>query len=336
MSVTTPTNVDSSIPEIWARDVLRRHKAAGFWGRFVGSAIVQKQELLGKPGDLIHIQVTDPLAGAGVTGDTAALTGNEENLTTSEIKAAPMLYRHAVRVNRRAGKKSILDLRSEAKMRLAEWGMTKMDAERFRIFTGLTNAVLGASLAAETYTPNVYAIATADSANDAGTTIGDTREDVALADTLTVKALQIVKLKLTTALAKAVDVDGFPHYALVTHPNATFQLKQESRYESWVRDAMQRGDSNPFFRGALAVIDGMVLYEHVNVPRSANTAGVQVADGIAFGAEAFVEALDENVHSEDESFDYGLEYGISYEFAFQPRRALELSSLQVKASAPTV
>jgi hypothetical protein len=80
----------------------------------------------------------------------------------------------------------------------------------------------------------------------------------------------------------------------------------------------------------------MVLYEHPSVPRSANTAGVQVADGIAFGAEAFVEGLDETVHSETESFDYGLEWGISYEFAFGPRRALELSSLQVKASAPTV
>jgi N4-gp56 family major capsid protein len=336
VATTTPTNVDTSIPEIWAPDVLRRHKVSGFWGRFVGSAIVQKTELLGKPGDLIHIQVTDPLSGAGQTGDTATLIGNEENLSTSEIKTAPLLYRHAVRVNRRAAKKSIVELRSEATMRLAEWGETKMDNERFRIFTGLTNAVLGASLAAETYTPNVYAIATADSANDAGATVGDTREDVALADTLTVKALQIVKLRLTTALAKPVSVDGFPHYAIVTSPYATFQLKQESRYESWVRDAMQRGETNPFFRGAIAVIDGMVVYEHPNVPRSANTAGVQVADGVAFGSEAFVEALDESVHSETESFDYGLEWGISYEFAFQPRRALELSSLQVKASAPTV
>ena len=103
-----------------------------------------------------------------------------------------------------------------------------------------------------------------------------------------------------------------------------------------VRDAMQRGESNPFFRGALAVIDGMVTYEHPNVVRAANTAGVQVANGIAFGAEAFVEGLDETVHSNTESFDYGLEFGISYEFATGMRRALELSSIQVYASAPTV
>lgn len=336
MATTNPADVDTSVPEIWAPDVLRRHKVGGFWGRFVGSAITQKTELLGKPGDLIHVQVTDPLSGNGQSGDTATLIGNEEKLSTSEIKVATELKRHAVRVNRRANKKSIVELRAEATMRLAEWGESKMDAMRFAAYTGLTSAALPAALAAEAYTPNVYVVATADSANDAGTTVGDTREDVAVGDVLTVKALQIIKLRLTNQLAKAVIVDGFPHYALVTHPNATFQLKQESRYESWVRDAMQRGESNPFFRGALAVIDGVVTFEHPNVARSANVSGVQVADGIAFGAEAFVEGLDESVHSETESFDYGLEWGISYEFATGMRRALELSSIQVKVSAPTV
>lgn len=336
MSVTTPTNVDTSINEVWAKSVLRRHKAAGFWGRFVGgegsgSPIIQKSELLNSPGDLIHIQVTDPLSGVGVSGDTATLVGNEENLATSEIKASPTLYRHAVRINRRANKKSILDLREEMAMRLSEWGMNKMDTLRFSAFTGTTAPVAG-----ETYTPNVYAVATADSANDGGTTIGDTAEDVALADTLSVKAIQVVKLKLTTALAKPLGSDGFPYYVLVASPYATFQLKQESRYESWVRDAEVRGKDNPFFRGALAVIDGVILYEHPNVTRTANVAGVQVANNIAFGAEAFVEALDENPHSNEDTFDYALEFGKSYEFAVQSRRALELSSLQVKCSAPTV
>lgn len=327
MSVTTPTNVDSSINEVWAKDVLRRHKVSGFWGRFVGaegsgSPIIQKSELLNKPGDLIHIQVTDPLSGAGVTGDTAALTGNEEALATSEIKASPLLYRHGVRVNRRANKKSILDLRAETRLRLAEWGSTKMDTVRFAQFLA---SAMPAPLGAETYAPTFYR-------PNARTT----RDLIVAGDTLKVIDLQAIKLKLVTALAKPLSVDGFPHYVLVTHPNATFQLKQEARYESWVREAEVRGGSNPFFRGALAVIDGVIVYEHPNVPRSNNSGAVPVADGIAFGAEAFIEALDENVHSEEESFDYGLEWGISYEFAFQPRRALELSSLQVQVSAPTV
>jgi len=328
MAKTTPTNVDSSIKEVWAKSVLRTHKVSGFWGRFVGAEgsgapIIQKSELLNKPGDLIHVQVTNPLSGAGVEGDTAMLEGNEENLVTSEIKGSPVLYRHAVRTYRRAEKKSIIDLRDEAKMRLAEWGANKMDLKRFELFAA---SALPAPLGSETYTPTLY-----------GPNAHNTRNTVVLADTLTVKALQEIKLKLTNALAQPLVIDGFPNYILVTHPNATFQLKQEARYESWVRDAMQRGASNPFFRGALAVIDGMIVYEHPNCNRSVNVGpAIQVADGIAFGKEAFIETLDEDVRSVERDFDYGNELGVSYEFAFQPRRALELSSMQVYVSAPTV
>ena len=328
MSSTTPTNVDSSIPEVWARNILRTTRTAGFWGRFVGgegsnAPIVQKSELLNKPGDIVHIQTTSYLTGAGQTGDTATLLGNEENLTTSEIKAAPLLYRHAVRVWRRANKKSIVDLRAEAEFRLAEWGHEKMDDVRFSLFTATS---LPAPLASETYNaPNVYVVGG-----------GTGKDDIAAGDVLTVAALQQMKLTLVNNLAKPIDVDGFPHYILVTHPNAVYQLKQESRYESWVREAQVRGPQNPFFRGALAVVDGMIIYEHPNVDRSANAGSVQTATSLAFGANAFVEALDENPHSETESIDYGAEFGISYEFAFQPRRALEKDSLQVFISAPTV
>jgi N4-gp56 family major capsid protein len=337
VTATTPTHVDSSIPEIWATNVLRRHLAEGFWGRFVGgegsgAPIIQKSELLNKPGDLIHIQVTDPLSGAGVEGDTAVLEGNEENLATSEIKCATLLRRHAVRVNRRANKKSIIDLQAETEMRLAEWGRDKMDDIRFARFIA---SVLPAPLAAEAYTPNKYIVAAADGA-DGGAVAGDTVDDVTANDTLSVRSLQVVKLRLTNALAKPLMVDGFPHYVVVTSPYATFQLKQESRYESWVREAHNRGTDNPFFRGAIAVIDGMIVYEHPNVTRTNNATSIKVADGLAFGKEAFIEALDENVSSKTETFDYGKEWGISYEFAMEARRALELSSLQFKVAAQDV
>jgi N4-gp56 family major capsid protein len=332
LSVTTPTNVDTSIPEIWAKNVLRHTKVEGFWGRFVGAEgsdapIVQKSELLNGPGDLIHIQVTSALTGAGQSGDTATLEGNEENLTTSEIKVSPLLRRHAVRNNRRAVKKSIVDLRNEAGFRLAEWGRDKMDSVRFTNF--LADA-LPSPLGSETYDAYSYAVGSAPGTISGG--IDD--DDVTASDTLSVAALQAIKLTLTTNLAKPMMIDGFPHYALVTHPNATYQLKQEARYESWVREAQVRGASNPFFRGALVVIDGMVIYEHVSVPRAANAGSVKVASGIAFGSNAFVEGLDENVHSEEKTFDYGLELGKSYEFAFQPRRALEKDSMRVFCAAP--
>lgn len=324
MTATTPTHVDTSIPEIWAKETLRKVKVGGFWGRFTGgpgSPIVQKSELLNKPGDLIHVQVTDVLAGAGVTEQTI-LEGSEENLATSEIKGSPLLYRHGVRVYERADKKSIVNLREECRFRLEEWLMAKTDAVRFTQFAGVT---MPSPLGSEAYTPNIFVV-------NGGTTVND----VQAIDDLSVASIQALKLKMLIQNAKPLDIDGFPHYVLVTHPYTTYQLKQEARYESWVREAQVRGESNPFFRGALAVIDGVIIYEHVSVPLLTNTVPIQMSKGICFGKEFAIETLDENSSFREALFDYQNEYGMAIRVAMQPRRALELSSTQVYATAEVV
>lgn len=290
---TLPADVDSSIPEVWATNVLRKHYASGFWGRFVGgegsgAPIIQKTELLNKPGDLIHVQVTDVLTGAGQKGDARVLTGNEEKLTTSEIKLSTDLYAHAVRVHRRANKKSILQLSTEAETRLAEWGAKKMDDLRFKLFLGDATVLAAeyASLAAEPYAPTVRVV-------NGGTTV----DDVSAADTLTVDSIQQARLAMSNALAEPIMVDGFPVYIMVTHPNALYKLKREQEYRDWVKDAEVRGKDNPFFRGATVMIDGVVIFDHIHVPRVTNATSVKVSKSLMFGKEAFVEALDENVHS---------------------------------------
>ena len=337
MASTTPTHVDTSIKEVWAQRVLREHLVAGFWGKFAGpegsgSPIIQKTELLNKPGDTIRIQVTTPLTGAGVSGDTTALEGSEENLTTSEMTVVPVFYRHGVRWYRRANKKSILDLREEARMRLGEWGQEKMDDIRFANFVQTSN------LNSATYTPNEYYVKGVADSSDVGTDI--TTEDIASGDHITVDDVQRIKLALVNQKAKPIkSVDGLPFYAMVVHPNCLYNLKRESEYRDWVREAHRRGADNPMFLGSTAILDGVILYEHPNVPVATNTnpdGAVQYATNIAFGAEAFCEGVDEAPSWDEDSFDYNNEFGIAYKFAFQPRRALALSSLLVYAEAVDV
>jgi N4-gp56 family major capsid protein len=323
MAVTDPVNVDSSIPELWARLTLRDHLYSGFWGSMVGkegsrSPIIQRTDLLNSPGDTIHIQVTSPLAGAGVSGDTATLEGNEEALATSDMKVIPILYRHAVKINRRAKKKSIVDLREEAKMRLAEWGGEKMDDLRFANFTSI------ADLNGETYLPNRLSIG-------GGTNVPG---DIATTDTLTVAELQKIRLTMYNNRAKPLAHQGRPVFMGVVHPNALYNLKRESEYRDWVREAHVAGESNPFFVGATAMVDGIVLFEHVNVPTALDGASSNaVARNVFFGAEAFVEGVDENVSWNEDTFDYGLYQGTAYSFAFQARRALAKNSLLVYSAA---
>ena len=328
MTVTTPTHVDSAIPEIWAKLTLRDQLRGGFWAKFVGgegarSPIVRRTDLLNAPGDTIHIQITSPLVGAGVAGDTTALEGSEENLSTSELKCVPLLYRHGVRMYRRAVKKSIIDLRNEAKTRLAEWGEEKMDDVRF------ANFVSSAVMNGETYTPNTLAAGT-------GNTVP---ADVAAGDAITVAFLQKAQLTMYNNRALPLKTaDGNDYFGLVASPNSLHALKRETEYRDWVKDAEVRGKDNPFFQGAFAMIDGVLIFRHNNVVSALDgTASISVSRNILFGAEAFIEGLDEGVTwAERDHFDYGNEIGFAYSFAFQPRRALAKNSLVLYAdnSAP--
>lgn len=324
MTVTNPINIDPAVPEIWARRVLRDSLYSGFWSRFVGSegsgsAIIRKTELLNNPGDTIHISTTSPLAGSGVTGDTTALTGSEEALSVGTFKVIPLLRRHGVRINRRANKKALYDLRNEAKMRLAEWGEDTMDSVRFDNFVQQT------TLNGELYTStNIRAVG-------GGTTPGA----VATTDTLDVETIQAAKLDLFNARAKPLRVGGGESvFALVVHPNTLYNLKRSDEYRDWVREAHVRGSDNPFFKGAVAMIDGVVIFESVNVPTALDGAtSNSVSRNLMFGAEAFVEGVDEGVNWAEDTFDYDLEWGVAYSFAFQPRRALEKNSLLLYAAA---
>lgn len=328
MTVTTPTHVDSSIPELWAKLTLRDQLRGGFWAKFAGgegsrSPIIRATDLLNSPGDVIHIQITDPLAGAGVAGDTTALEGSEENLTTSSMKVIPLLYRHGVRMYRRAVKKSIIDLRMEAKMRLAEWGEEKMDDVRF------ANFVSSATMNGDLYTPNTFT-------EDIG--VGGVPGDVDADDDLDVLLIQRAKVTMYNNRALPLRAsDGNEFFGLVAHPNSLFNLKRDSEYVSWVKDAHVRGEGNPFFQGAIAMIDGVLIFQHNNVPTASDGNGpIAVSRNLLFGAEAFVEGLDEGVSWAEDTFDYGNEIGFAYSFAFQPRRALAKNSMILYADAVTV
>ncbi len=335
MAVTNPSNVDTSIPEVWASRVMRNTLRKGFWGKFAGGVgsekpIIQQTELLNKPGDRIHIQITDALVGAGVSGDTAVLAGNEEAMSTTEMIVSPTLKRHAVLINRRANKKSILELRSEARMRLEEWGKKKVDDIRFSQFTSILNADIPEGAGYDQ--PNTYTVGGGFSSVAPAGNFGI--DAVAAGEKLTVQVCRNIRYHLQAQNARPFQGDDEqPFYGMVISPEMEFDLKSDTEYKNVMLNAAQRGSSNPLFTGAVADVEGLLLYPHFHVPTVTNAGSVRVAKALAFGAEAFVEGWDEDVSWVEDTFDYDLQWGVAYSFAFQPRRALEKNSLIVYAAA---
>jgi N4-gp56 family major capsid protein len=319
MTVTTPTHVATSIPRKYADKVLRDMAKDTFWDKFVsGGAIVRKSEVENKPGETIYIQVTAPLSGAGVT-ELTALEGSEENLTTSELTLTPTYIRHGVRMYRRAQKKSMIDLREEARMRLTEWARTKLDIQRFTNFTDTTL--------------HGYPDASAKLRVVGG---GTGKSDVSAGDVLTLAEISKSKYILRDNGGLPFKIDGGEFYALVVDPWVEYSVKvTDTAYATAQREAGIRGAGNPLFTGAQAIWDGVIIHTADNVIVGTDGGGgARWASNLMFGREAYMEAFGGGQSWVEKTFDYDNELGVAYGWDYGCQRAFEIRSLQVMSAAP--
>lgn len=324
MAVTNPVDVASSIPRIYGRRVMRDMKRETFWDKLAtpeggGGAVIVVEELLNKPGETVYFQVTAPLTGAGQSGDVQTLEGNEEKMSTEDCSVTPVYYRHGVRVNNRAQKKSLLNLRDEGKMRLAEWGGDKIDTLRFEGYLDpvKTDASLG-----------THQLRRVGGVSDINAIVA--------ANKMTLAEISKTKYLLRDAGGKGWDVGGKKFFILVTDQWVEYDIKVgDPVYAQAQREANTRGDSNPIFTGAEAVWDGVIIKVADRVPAAINTNGAPciVAKSIMFGKEAFVEAWGSEPSWAERDFDYGHEFGIGYGFDFGAGRGWECRSIQLQSSA---
>jgi N4-gp56 family major capsid protein len=329
VSSTGITAADAWIPEVWSRRVLRDAITKSFWSRFTaasGAPVVQLLDLM-TAGDIVHVPVASALSGAGKTGEQV-LVGAEEALGLSTISAAPEFYRHAVSTSKLAEGRSAVSVKAEAAIQLGRWMAEKMDVT---FFASAVADALPAPLAAETYSAaNVYTV---------GTGLGGDVDDVVAANKITLSDIRKIRAILEEQqAAPLIAEDGSERFALVLHPRAMFDLLGDTTLTAQLQDAAPRGSANPLWSGSLGVVAGMALYSSVRVPIATNGNGVPcVAQStVAFGAEAFVSAVNVGLSMTEDVTDYGMNQGVGIEAAWHGRRALEQNSLRVYSSAVAV
>ena len=310
----TPTFGNTTIPtelilKSWAKSTWDFGVKESYFSRFMGSgrdSVVQVHEDLSKgKGTSIEISLIMPLNGAGIIEDNL-LEGNEEHMNYRSCTVWLSRVRNAVRLKGRfEEQKSQQNLRIDMRTVLSNWLGRYLDLSIFSVLTG-TQPSFAANTGTTPYTiqlPYTIEPPTPDRVLFAGGATSEatiTTSDVFNAD-LIGKARRMAQADELTAV-QPIRVDGKETYVMLIDPYQARDL---------------RGEKNPIFSGAKGVYEGVVIHEHLRVPRTdTGQSGAKVGHALFLGAQACIMAEGEAPRWEEDTFDYGNQYGVSIDRMF--------------------
>lgn len=304
MAITALSDVASQVPAIWSTELFAQAENQTFWQAFEGSEgssapIVRKDDLTVEAGDTIKVDIILALTGAGQTGDTTFLSGNEEALKYRQNSFTVSSLQHAV-LWTKLGKVLINhDMRSNAKNQLAKWLAGKLDDKVFNELTGNGSTTMP--------TANKWAAGSATTRDTIANTAGAGQLD--LDEIVDLKAYAQVALKIEPITME----NGEEYFIFVGHPYAYLPMRKSDDWMNAQKDAQQRSKDNPLFTGALGMWDGVIFYSSNRIPRSnnANSPIVATADNVFLGAQAMMRGYGYYPDWTEEYFSYGEKQGIA-------------------------
>ena len=143
--VTRFADVTNQVPDLWATDLYAQAEHMTFWHRFEGAEgsgmpLVRRDDLSTDAGDVVKLDIVLALTGAGATGDTTLLEGNEEKLVMRQASVTVETLQNAVRWSKKASILNIHNLRTTSLGQLRKWLAGKLDDMVFNEITGGTGA----------------------------------------------------------------------------------------------------------------------------------------------------------------------------------------------------
>jgi len=213
------------------------------------------------------------------------MRGNEEPLVYYQDEVKIDQLRNAHSFMRMSQQRTLHDMRTDAKLNLADWFRDKFDSYMFRTLCGDTTMTHGQTATAPTANHIVYS---GNATSEA--TVGD-NDQISLADLDYCKEKAVT---LTPAI-RPTNVDGKDYYVIVLHPYSVTDIRLDvanSAYTDWPTIQMyanKRGESNPIFTGALGVYNGMIMFDSTRIFSPA--AYPNVRRNMFLGAQAGVFAM---------------------------------------------
>lgn len=267
----------------------------GFIGKSSGAVIERITELTPTSrGDRVVMNLVNDLVGDGVAGDNQ-LEGQEEGLFNDAIELRIDQLRNAVRNRgKMAEQRTVLRFRTIANDKLSYWSAEKLDELKFLTLAGIpyTQKLDGSTravsqlpqlaFAADVVAPSTGRRRFAGSATATG--------NLTAADKVTWNTAISLQAYCKRKKLRPIRAGGKEHYVLVLSTEGRKDLVMDPTYQQNVGRAGPRGSDSPLFKNALAVIDGVVIYEHNKVP---TTLGLSSGNkwgsgGLVEGSQAFM------------------------------------------------
>lgn len=276
-------------------------------------------------GDRCVMQLINELQGDGVAGDNP-LDGNEESLVNDDQEIVIDQFRSAVKNRgRMAEQRTVIRFRAQARNKLSYWLTDKLDEMTFLMASGraFTLKLDGSTRPGTSQLPQLAFASSVVAASAERVVFPNAvtaESNVTTADTMSwvylVKCAAYARYKRL----KPIRMNGKELYCVVMTPQQARDLKTDSNYMTNVGRAQVRGDGNPLFTGAFAMIDNLLLYEHPKIYNTLGTAtkwgagtNVNGAQALLLGAQAVGFArIGEASWEESTLTDYNNKKGIGY------------------------
>jgi N4-gp56 family major capsid protein len=282
--------------KVWATQIWIAGRDANFWmsNGFVGAGtnnVIERITQLTRTerGDECIMMLVADLQSDGVVGDNE-LSGNEEPLFNDSVSIHIDQIRHGVRSKgAMSEQRTVIRFRSTAREKLAFWLADKIDQMVFLMASGVTFAYnndgsLRSSSSQLTQLAFAGDVTVPSSGRQKFANLATSTASLASTDTLAWHMIVSTQAYAKRKRMKPIRSGGREWYGMVLSTEQCRDLKNDPTYQTITRSAAPRGNDNPLFRNALAVIDGVVLYEHNKVQTT-----LGLASGSKWGAAGTVD-----------------------------------------------
>jgi N4-gp56 family major capsid protein len=302
-------------------EYVRTNRFSKYMGTDENSIFQIKENLQKKRGDTITISLVAKLSGAGVTGNSL-LEGNEEALSNYDFPVVVDTLRNAVAVTDHEEQMTEIDMRRAARTQLKNWSMEKL---RTDIITGLGQIYVSGGTWVAYGTASAANKNAWNAANTDRILFGAAKSNysathsTALAnvdttnDKLSANMVSLLKriAKTSSPIVRPYMVeDEEEWYVMFANTLAFRDLKVNM--QTFHRDSMERGKSNPLYRDGDLVWDGVIVREipEIGVLTGVGNAGSDVSPVYLCGAQALGVAWAQRTKSTTDTRDYGFLHGV--------------------------